>query len=659
MKQANKSVTGNKPAARGRKRSSDGVIATLERLSGQSPCPDYLRDGANKFLRNKDFLPFPAMLKKRVDLRKLTQPHAEQALMNALLLDEVLDGATEQVVGLVAGNVRKEAIGELLKRAKENIDRRAGVYAYWQQRLPLLSSLLLDRPETLRTQRLDELLEQAAAAPSTVRPAPFALRAIRQQEALERHGRRGELTALQLMEQADAYLALDDLAMAEDKAAQAIARDAQQPRAWFIRVVAALKQRNSALAQARRHRFEAVEMADPMSAHERMLHAESDRAESQAYHHQVLLDQLLPQALLQWPKDRDMQHAHAHWRRQVAELMVQQAFGKLALGGAQGYSRRAYALNGMAPEMHLKYDDPSAGTAYMMDGPGPVPLREDERAALALLFEEHARQRHFMSAALREDFLRQDFYLLHLRWVLGDSGYAWHWQVWSEDAAGFPPAQFEAAVLQDGVLRALWFSHQARQGGIASARQALEQLHERICRQRDERSSKQQLDMHVMVYHHQLARQDVAGCWQTCIEAERLSRTDVTGYGALHAHPYEANIMIPAGHLGYWQYLKALTAVLARCAGVSLDAEADAVIADAEHWRETFCRNDAFCWIYGEEYEEGGGEDYPVAPYDIDLREAAMWVRPVRGGEPGPEPIVVSLCSSNVGGSLSSAAAEA
>ncbi len=388
------------------------------------------------------------------------------------------------------------------------------------------------------------------------------------------------------VEQADAYLALGDLATAEDKAAQAVARDPKQPRAWFIRVVAALKQRNIAYAKMRRHRFDAVEIAEAMSAHERMLYELADEGEEEMSQHQMRLDQLAPQALLHWPKAGSHRYEHPEWRQQVRDVFVQQAFGKVALGGYLGHSNDAYVLNGMVPEISLKHNDPTRMAAFTH--PRPVPLHEDERTALALLFEEHARDRSIV-LDVGKDFLARDFYLLHLRWVLDDPGYQWHWQAWSSDVTNGPPILFENAVLNSDCLRPLWFGHEARNGGAEAAGRELARLSERIRLEREARSRTRQLDVCVMAFHHQLARKDLSGCWQTCLEAEVLAEASKDQNGKTvwgqHAHPYEPCIGIPAQHEVYWQYLRALCAVLASCLGSFLQVRYGAVKDFIQHSR--------------------------------------------------------------------------
>jgi hypothetical protein len=630
----------------GRPKKTDGVIATLERMTDKSPCPDYLRDAANKYLRKDSFLPPQRGVKKQTSTEKLAQEGADILLMNVLRLDEALGGETDKLIGIVNGTLTEKDLQELLKKVSNDIDRRTQAYAYWQQRLPQLRTLLLEGRIDFRKQRLDDLLASGDDLPPSKESVPFALRAVRQLERIAQRERRGGLTVIDLIEQADAYLALGDLITAEDKAAHAVARDPKQPRAWFIRVVVALKQRNIAYAQVRRHRFEAVEIAEAMSPHERMLYELADEGEGEMSQYQARLDQLAPQALLHWPKASSHRYEHPEWRQQVCDVFVQQAFGKVALGGYLGHSNDAYVLNGMVPEISLKHDDPTRMAAFMH--PRPDPLREDERTALALLFEEHARDRSIV-LDVGDDFLARDFYLLHLRWVLEDPRYEWHWQAWSSDVTNWPPLLFENAVLNSDLPRPLWFGHEARHGGAEAAGRVLARLHERIRLEREARSRARQLDVCVMAFHHQLARKDLSGCWQTCLEAEVLAEASKDQNGKTvwgqHAHPYEPCIGIPAQHVVYWQYLRALCAVLAPCLGMTLNADADAMLAVVVQWRAIFQADDVCRWIFSEEYEGGGGEEYPIAPYDIDLCEESNWTTPTRGRYMIFEPVPVSISS--------------
>ncbi|NOK15377.1 hypothetical protein, partial [Corallococcus exercitus] len=80
----------------------------------------------------------------------------------------------------------------------------------------------------------------------------------------------------------------------------------------------------------------------------------------------------------------------------------------------------------------------------------------------------------------------------------------------------------------------------------------------------------------------------------------------------------------------YWQYLTALAAVMMRARGLALPPRAIEVLEEADHWQDAFRADDGCFWTFAEEYEGGGGEDYLVPAYDVDLRIADNWQNPTR-----------------------------
>ena len=67
-----------------------------------------------------------------------------------------------------------------------------------------------------------------------------------------------------------------------------------------------------------------------------------------------------------------------------------------------------------------------------------------------------------------------------------------------------------------------------------------------------------------------------------------------------------------------------------RSSGQQTSAKANAILDRAAGWQRAFQKIEECFWTESEEYEWGGGEDYLLPPYDIDLREAEHWVQPVR-----------------------------
>ncbi|CAL60717.1 Hypothetical protein HEAR0507 [Herminiimonas arsenicoxydans] len=550
--------------------------------------------------------------------------------MNALYLDQLLNGDTAVVLKIMKGDIGEDELGKLLAVAESEVARRAEIYTYWQQRMSAVQSVLKPGLIDYKKQSLESVIGQCQQAIPIKKVDTFALRAVRQLERIEQRGRLSGPSADELVEQADAYLALNDLVRAQAKAKAAVEIEKHHPRAWFIRVIVALKQRNSAHGKMRHYQIEATEIAEVISAHESMAHHLADEFAIEASERQEALDQLVPDALLHWPTRGRGQFDHPEWRAVVRDLLLAQVFRKVVLGGELYYSQMAFSLNGFEPEWHLKYDSVELFRSYDFVTDEDLPLSAVECKALRLLFEEHARYRSTFFGFENTDMLARDFQLLHLRWILRDAGYTQHWENWSQDVASYPSTSFELSILRNAVLGPLWVSHQARNGGTSSIFQILSRWQDCASKRRREQINERVLASLLIVCHHQLARSDFAGCWQTCSEAERLV-DGKNNFGFGFAHPMEPMIMIPAKNARYWHYVKALTVVKAKYSGIVLDDEMTDMFNNAEYWRQEFSDQKTCFWNCSEEFEDGGGEEYLVAPYDIDLTDISNWEVPTRG----------------------------
>lgn len=620
----------NSPASiPGRRKSSQGVQARLERLTGRTPCPTHLRSAAYKYLATELFRDADNPGRKLTIEQKLALPGAEVLLMNALALDEVFGGEVKPVIAVLTGTMEQAEIQRRLSDAGRQMRERIDIYSYFEGRLPSVEKLLLAKNLDFRRQQLDSALQDASRPMAGKAFSSFALRAVRQLERVEQRGRLSGFNAADYVDQAEAYIALGDLKTAGEKARAATYLDAANPRAWFLRVVAALRQRNEAGREVQHYEVEAVEIAEPMSAHERSAYEMQAEAADRFGAAQKNLEEILPQALLNWPRLGKSNFEHRDWRGLVRDQFLDQMFRKLAVGDGLCDSRVA-VLNDLGPEWLLRFDNPQV--RQLPDAPevADLPLAPPERAAMSLLFEEHARYRSTFFTIGDAGYLARDFQLLHLRWVLRDPNYAWHWDEWSREAAGSHPDYFEERILRDADLARLWVSHVARHGGASNVLQVLSQWSGRARKQRDDEVRDRSLRILLMVFHHQLAREDLAGCWATCLAAEELDLTE-EGRAQRFDHPMESMITVPAGNGLYWQYLKALCAVKARFAGCTLNADASEMLADADTWRQRFEQRESCFWNYEEMYEDGGGEDYPVAPYDVDLTLPVKWQSPTPG----------------------------
>lgn len=133
----------------------------------------------------------------------------------------------------------------------------------------------------------------------------------------------------------------------------------------------------------------------------------------------------------------------------------------------------------------------------------------------------------------------------------------------------------------------------------------------------------------MLAYHHQFARADYQGCLATCNTAIALLPS-AGGAPLSYCLPFESSIAVPAGNLLHWQYLSALAAVMIRAGGQALSPSVQLLLDNEPVWQKAFLADDRCCWTYSEEYEGGGGDDFPVPPYDIDLRISERWENPVR-----------------------------
>ncbi len=111
----------------GRTKSSFGVQAVVERLTGQKPCPGYLRNAANKYL---DSSLFPTSRRSEADRsEKLANKESELILMNALTLDEAFRCETEKVAKIIQNELVQPELTKAIDEAEREINRRFEIYA--------------------------------------------------------------------------------------------------------------------------------------------------------------------------------------------------------------------------------------------------------------------------------------------------------------------------------------------------------------------------------------------------------------------------------------------------------------------------------------------------------------------------------------------------
>lgn len=608
----------------GRTKSSSGVQAVVERLTGQKPCPAYLRNAANKYLNSSLFPNSRHSEAERTE--KLANKEAELILINALTLDEAFRGETEKVAKIIQNEFDLTELSKAIDDAQREINRRFDIYAYWREHFGTLKALLTDRQVDLKKQRLDEMLSRSQGQSPTTPPLPFALRAIQNLETIEERGRRGRWSADEYAEQAEAYLALKDYSKASQKARDAITVEPNHARAWFIRVMVALNQRNRAIHEMQRQQMISEEVAEPMSAHETMARELADEQASIAATFHEDLNAILPKALSNWPRANRWQFEHADEYRIVRNIFIDHAF-LTALNGMRNATRREVRiLNGLGPIWQSSHFPPfNSETSALKPTLLQHPFSEDEVALLTNLITERDKYPHTFFNILEDGRLSRNFKLLHLRWVLQLDGYERHWQEWSEEAEGYAPKHFEADILRNRSLSQLWQSHKARNSGSFTVNQALNNWYHAINERNNSYSIDVLLDQYAQLFHSSFASHDYKTCLDTASLAENILKSGKVSQSQT-SHPELDFISYRACSETYWLYLQAISVVSAGLAEEAVSSQMLHLLLTASRLHETFQKDDGWQWIEAEFYEDGGGDEYPAVPYEIDLRERQPWI---------------------------------
>lgn len=598
------------------KKKSDGVIATIERLTGQMPCPVFLRNCLNKYLY-EDTL-FEGACKggatKEKEQGKLVPGETDALVMNALNLDQVFNGATSSVVGIINGEISgKELISEL-ERAGAELQRRFDAYGYWVQRMDQLKQVLVEGNVDLKKIRLDQLIKTPSDSSAFSNQNPFALRAFQQLERIEVKGRLGGPTSSELVEQADAYLSLGDMRRADEKARAALEIDKSNARAWFIRVMSALKTRNLALRQMRHQEMVAQEMAEPMSAHEAWAYEMASEEQSRAADCQQTLNLILPQALLHWPKSNagSRSYEHGKERHVVRDLFINAIFAKVA--------GRPFDINGLEAEWKYKWGKEAR---YSM-----APLDVVELQALQLLLQERDDPSALYYEYIREPGIGRNFKLLHLRWALKLNGYAEHWLEFKELIANRHLQYFEDEILRDPLMSRLWQIHFIVNDGCEGVDMTIERWGAKTLAERGLRTDQHHLRQYAWLYHHRFVRADGAACVDIARKAQALveKHGDNLNYSPDSMDcPDDESVWMPIRSVLYWKYLEVLGVLLMTPAQVAM--EGLSLLLAAESMAELFCDVDRCFWRQVEMFEGGGGDEFEIPPYRIDLRDTDPWLQ--------------------------------
>ncbi|UVW30665.1 hypothetical protein [Massilia sp. H6] len=610
-----------------RKKSMDGVVATIERLTNETPCPLHLRNTLNKYLYQEHLFEGARPGGRSGKARKLGQlrgPDTDNLVRNLLDLDALFFGETNTVIDIVTGEMKASDLHDKLDNVERSMRQRLAIYGYWLDRISSARAALADPTTNLRVDRLDEKLSVASRAGAQNIP-PFALQALRVQEASEAQARRGPPSASDYVERADAYLALGDLVNADRNACLAIEVDPASSRAWFIRVAVGLRRRRSAMRSFHQKRMEAQECAEPLSAHEQWALEEADEAAGDAWEHQRALDAILPQAILHWPME-GTRRAHNNLWRQVRDLFVARMFSIAVHDVLRAGAWRQWAsLNGLEPEWELEQQKHPYLPSTESTENSPF-TAEDTHAISNLLVAYDDKPREFFEF-LEDGRIATDFRLFHLRYVLRMGGCDAHWARLRTSVAQSPLEWQADHLMNDPSIAKLWQLHWCRQGDSPALMQSYTNWFRKTQAHNDGRSRHLLLRQYAYLFHYQFARRQFDLCGEAAASAlalyEGAEKLDAW-FGDVR-HPYDASIGMPLHHVVYWEYLAAIAAVEQRRQGGALSQQAQAILAHADRWRARFSKHPQCFWTASEEYEGGGGEDWPEPPYGIDLRLADSW----------------------------------
>lgn len=607
-----RTVSSVRARKRGRPRDEFSLINVLERLTNQSPCPETLRNTANKYLKENGRSPnglFPRPPGHIGDWQtadKLKQPDAINLLDNALQLDELFQGETSLVMGILTQTASPGDVKSAAQRATTSIKQRADIYNYWLLQLPQILPLLTPGEFDFKKESLRKSLRQGTAPMEPGVPHAYALRALQTLEAIERGVNSTRPTAKALADEAESYLALGDLSSAVRKAKQATEADPNHSKAWILRLAAVTKLRNQAEAMMLRHHWEAQE-ADPCSPHEQTCNQDADEAGALVLSHDEDLNRLLPQVLLRWPTEASGRARHPNWRTSAIELFVTQIF-------------RRFTPPQDLQRLWISADKHNERLTE---------LDEHQQQALALLLNEHTHHPFsFWIGAQGSEFVLE-LKMLHLKWLSSDPDFKRHLADWLQSAGSCSSSIFEAEILRHPALSSVFSFHQTQAGASETAHEFLLNLQRKGAAEATRQQCHYQLENLARQFHRAFSLQNYNDGWRICDTAMDILRSPDVLASPIE-HPFNKATRIPAGQFLYWQYLQALCAVLVRFHGQPLSTAMQAVLESAETWLTAFQQTGNCFWQIQEFYEGGGGEDYVQPPYDIDLTYLDNWGTPKR-----------------------------
>ena len=613
-----------------RPKNPNGVQAKIEELI-ESPCPEDFRTLLNHYIsKTKLFSNYVVSAKSLSGSAKNAHEfkpgnEADNLICNVLQL-HMLFKDTKAVEGIIDGTIEDIELGNLLEKSEQELRRRFDAYAYWMYRLSSLKKTLKRREANFTQDRLDDVLDVDGDDIYGSTREPFILRAVQNLERLEDCGRLISPTADALAEKATAMLSLGFYDQAEEYSIEAIALDKACSQAWFVRTVVALEGRSKAGKEYFSANLRSQE-APGLSAEERWAEERMDDAISKAETYQTKLRQILPQAIIYWPKEEGATGRYLHPERR---MVVRDHFVDLMFRAVKPinlHSRvpfiQGYECNGLAEEYaYSKKDFPiNLGDAE------PVAdfeiVEGDEKKALDIVFSERNKSRNSWQQFYdyRDDLTPlKEFKLLHLMYVTGYSQYQDHLNEFFEKCSMGLPSRFGSLLAFDPWVNELYTTHLVRYCGVEKAAAAISDWRLEFDSEVNGQGADIQANRLRALFHYHFVRGQFSQCIQVADQALRIPPSNFFGRG-VQDHSCENGTRTL--DQPFWIYLKVRAAVEA----FKSDASPEQAVLDAllsvEKPKVFFEKEESYC--IAEEFADDAAIYY-APPYGESLLETTEWV---------------------------------
>lgn len=504
-----------------RSRQPNGVIDTLTRLFGhhdhRSILTKYVSEGVfNKHLQDGETRVF----------KRSTE--CDNLIRNVLALDEVLR-RQDLVIKAAKGTIPKKDALQHLAKEKEKLEAKFKAYGYWLNRMPSLSSTL-ESGFDLESSALEDVLSVDGSAGIISTSSPYALRAVRLLEKIEEEGRLSKVTPDQLVEKAWAIYRLGLDKQAVTLAREATELDKENADGWLLLAVDAQDRQLKATSNASRYAFE-KEIAEPISSHERWAEEMQSDAVGEYFKAQREEKGILFAALKNWPLDSESRNSGFKlpgrrnsvrdqcigWLFSLLEPYNNYASGSIDL-------RKAYEMNGLAPEFQLK-ESLSSIRAYECGDYPAHSLTEQEQNVAEMICHEFDLERGQMFNALDPNCYKLQLMLLHVRYALKIDGYE-QARLWFIDQLRHIRAQDLKLFIGNANLFNALITHLSMEG-LANLKEHLSAITQKL--QNDQRDERTYLELNLQrkVYDHAIAR----GKFNECVQVAREARSTATSLG--------------------------------------------------------------------------------------------------------------------------------